>query len=1017
MKKCILLGAFIHLCFFAQGQFGSDAYTPPNIVPQSPEVASLLKYAETPVNYSTGVPNISIPIMSLSGRTSSANVSISYHAGGHRVTEESSWVGLGWSLSTGGQITRTVRGGIDDHAPYGFIHTDATVNAVSNTCTSGTTFQGIDCITYSNNQNGMYDYEPDDFNYSMMGLSGRFMFDQNRTTTNNNKGNIIQFPDQKVIITPTFAPVTVTNGVTDSRERIIAWDITDTNGTVYHFEEGNVFLKSTNFAFTSGGNEPEFGEDPGGSGISYTETWNLTSVTTLSGEQILFEYNTPQVAQGTSGNYWVFNDYNCTVTDEQVGVTISGSGGGYNPNQSVVTYTGVERIYTELSKITIPSIGYIEFSKATTSREDTQFDKYALNRIKLYSTQTTPATLIQDVELIQDYLVSTASSNNEFIGSYNSHGYLENITANQGSFLNKRLRLKEVKYHSVDTSTTSNDSYGYTFEYNATNLPHKRSKGQDHWGYYNNENNNYTLIPDFVANISGYQNATTITFSPSQGSADRDVNTAYSKASVLKSITFPEGGKTLFSFESNSNTTNGVTEYFGGLRIKTIETTANDIIKNKKNYEYEGGHVLSKPIYYSVGVNNVHTMHSSSWQPLLTTQGSYINYTKVTEIESYTKKTGTLANPILIEKERTTVREFSPTTGNINSWNAPYVQEWSSGQLQKLQLGEDNNTKQSTIYARSVYSNPSQNNIKGWSPESKWALTDPSLPFLLTNFNPNGCSTTCAIDTYNIFPGRKMPYSEITTTYEGGQTMVTDKYSYYESMPAHFNPTKVITTESSGITTEVRMLYPQEMADSDLLADNRVNTLLMSEQIKDSVLLKTVKNEYEDFHGLQQKKYVKTARHQLSIVGSSGGFGQVGGPITLDNLEDRLVFHGYYPNGNIQEVSKKDGTHIVYIWGYNDAMPVAKVENATYGQIEALSSFGVGFSIGQGLTTSQESQLRGISGAMVTTYTYKPLVGVTSITDPRGNTIYYDYDGFNRLISVKDKDGNIVSENHYHYKN
>ncbi|WP_374670182.1 RHS repeat domain-containing protein [Flavobacterium sp. NRK F7] len=54
---------------------------------------------------------------------------------------------------------------------------------------------------------------------------------------------------------------------------------------------------------------------------------------------------------------------------------------------------------------------------------------------------------------------------------------------------------------------------------------------------------------------------------------------------------------------------------------------------------------------------------------------------------------------------------------------------------------------------------------------------------------------------------------------------------------------------------------------------------------------------------------------------------------------------------------------------------------------------------------------------MVTTYTYKPSVGVSTITDPKGNRISYHYDGFNRLEFVKDKDGNILSENKYHYKN
>lgn len=47
----------------------------------------------------------------------------------------------------------------------------------------------------------------------------------------------------------------------------------------------------------------------------------------------------------------------------------------------------------------------------------------------------------------------------------------------------------------------------------------------------------------------------------------------------------------------------------------------------------------------------------------------------------------------------------------------------------------------------------------------------------------------------------------------------------------------------------------------------------------------------------------------------------------------------------------------------------------------------------------------------VTTYTYDPLIGVTSITDPRGETIYYEYDEFNRLEFVKDADGNILSKN------
>ncbi|NHQ68850.1 RHS repeat protein, partial [Elizabethkingia miricola] len=58
-----------------------------------------------------------------------------------------------------------------------------------------------------------------------------------------------------------------------------------------------------------------------------------------------------------------------------------------------------------------------------------------------------------------------------------------------------------------------------------------------------------------------------------------------------------------------------------------------------------------------------------------------------------------------------------------------------------------------------------------------------------------------------------------------------------------------------------------------------------------------------------------------------------------------------------------------------------------------------------------------LSAYQITTYTYNPLIGVTSITPPSGVREIYKYDSANRLESVKDVNGNLLKEYQYRYKN
>jgi YD repeat-containing protein len=55
--------------------------------------------------------------------------------------------------------------------------------------------------------------------------------------------------------------------------------------------------------------------------------------------------------------------------------------------------------------------------------------------------------------------------------------------------------------------------------------------------------------------------------------------------------------------------------------------------------------------------------------------------------------------------------------------------------------------------------------------------------------------------------------------------------------------------------------------------------------------------------------------------------------------------------------------------------------------------------------------------AQMTTYTYTPLVGMSSQCDVDNRVTYYNYDALGRLIVIMDQDRNIVKSVGYHYKN
>lgn len=147
----------------------SDFAKMSDFLPPSPNAAALGKYGGISVSNNTGLPSITIPLVSFTSHQLSFTTSLNYSSSGLKVDEISSRTGAGWVMNMGGVINRTVMGVADELATKRY--------RPENPNTSGREF--YDIIKSMSTATGLagYDSQPDIFSFNFAGYTGRFVFD------------------------------------------------------------------------------------------------------------------------------------------------------------------------------------------------------------------------------------------------------------------------------------------------------------------------------------------------------------------------------------------------------------------------------------------------------------------------------------------------------------------------------------------------------------------------------------------------------------------------------------------------------------------------------------------------------------------------------------------------------------------------------------------------------------------------------------------------------------------------
>lgn len=965
MKKIISL-ILINLAFFsvyAQTKNWNSELDMHSHYTKTPEATMLDRFQNYPVSNSLGIPDISIPIYVVKSGELELPITLSYHLGGNKVNDIATWVGLGWNLNVGGMISRQIKGIDDEYKGFGFLEKH-TMKYMTN---SGT------------EKSFMVPIKENEFReVKSVGING---YDQTTFYLNN-------------IINETY----------DMGSDIYSYSINDLSGSfVYDMDRTLVNIPySNNKIIRDTGNNTFKIIDPKGfiydfsakdeirypnkrvnSELTAVSNWRISKISSpYSSNSIAFTYTTPYRYEVLSRSATLSVGY------LEAGEGYQGNGESYSSSRSIF----YER---NLSKITFDN-GSIDFI-ASGARKDKE-GNYCLDRIEIKDKQ---GNKIKTIVFNYGYFESGSIPSN----SKNKDAYY-------------RLKLTSLQIYGSQGGTPIE----YKFSYNETKLPPRTSEdflnitnGQDLWGFYNGVTTNKHLVG--VISSSDLEEHHSLKVSK----ANRNSSESAMKAWILTRIDYPTGGFTEFHTEANRDKNNKVV---GGLRIaKMVSKTDASSTAVTTSYKYED------PLYLTLGSDYDRPELYKYRMYIQLKNGGLLNHVRYyyTE-EPYTGLFFHQGSPLYYGNV------IKTETGNGKStfsYSAPYI-------YRQMILNDGSSLGQINITPRYSYIENLQSWVMGKLEKEEYFKEGATTPFRTLSHKYDVLPKKRVIVGKHVYKRLKENYNSVI----GAHSEAKGYYDYFwEEYETGFHRLYETTETVDGVTTKTNYTYGKANSTTTsgvqmTKKDETVNNKVINHEYKypsdftDGISNSMVSANMTDVMLEHTKKtgstHIATQKRTFAKFGSFFKPSAEQSKLGNGTFNTDITYNLYDKRGNLRQYTTPDGLKTSLIWSYNGQYPVAEIRNADF-NIDVKSLLGespIDNMLNSIIMSQQESGLMNLLRAslpssQVTTYTYTPLIGVSTVTSPSGITSFYDYDQYGRLMKVYLKEGNkenILNTYSYQYK-